>query len=52
MLFPHHPLLYGQHFKWGPRAVLTFGVMGSRRVISPLLIATSLCPLQKVNKPF
>lgn len=51
MLLPHL-LLYGQHFKWGPRAVLTFGVMGSRRVISPPLIATSLCPLQKVNKPF
>lgn len=34
-------------------AVLTLGVMGSRRVISPpRLIATSLWPLQKVNKPF
>lgn len=46
MLLPHHHLLHGQHFKLGPRAVLTLGVMGSRRVISPSLIATSLCPLQ------
>lgn len=53
MLLPHHHLLYGQHFKWGPCALLTLAVMGSRHVISPPPHChITLPPAESLASPF